>query len=257
MNRPIDGIDLDGKEWESCKTYDANTGITTIHYDLQLKVVNGTMDDEKVQGIVKRAEARMESALNKGSDGKTVYTVTYTYATIQPAEVEQAKATGIVLEFVDYRKINEKEYKSGSKTLSAGVNKSNTQNGLIQISPFELTKKNGKVNFSTYSTRELAAMVNHELGHGGRLSHPMSETIPDIGQYEMLKGGSYKKDEAGRLIRSAVPDETIKNNIMNTGANNTIPPDNLGDLKNLTPGQVKSFEKVQEYEQKTSTKYKG
>jgi RHS repeat-associated protein len=39
-NRPIDGIDLDGLEWEKVETYNPQTGVTNIHFQVKLTVVN-------------------------------------------------------------------------------------------------------------------------------------------------------------------------------------------------------------------------
>jgi hypothetical protein len=39
-NRPIDGIDLDGLEWTKTKTYNPQTGITNVQFQVKLKVVN-------------------------------------------------------------------------------------------------------------------------------------------------------------------------------------------------------------------------
>lgn len=66
-NRPIDGIDLDGKEWTSTSTKDPVTGITTVTNTVKIQIVNNS-------GIEQNSEAMQQLI----SDAKTEFAAAFT-----------------------------------------------------------------------------------------------------------------------------------------------------------------------------------
>ncbi len=42
-NRPIDGVDLDGKEWSKTETYNPETGVVNDHFQVKLNIQNESM----------------------------------------------------------------------------------------------------------------------------------------------------------------------------------------------------------------------
>ncbi len=251
-NRPIDGIDFDGKEWSTTKEFDAATGVTSINYNVSVKVYQGELTNEDVKTIFSVAEQRMASALQATADPNIIYNVHYEYTTIKQEEIETEKRKSLVLNFVDSRAKNQAEYSSG-RPIIAGHNNSNTQTGEIEIGIYAIDKINTVtkiISFSKETTETLSAIVNHELGHGARLSHPFAERIKDIAQYLVDQNGKQLLDDKKQPIRSDVPDEVIRNNMMNTGENTAIPPKKLSDVKNITKGQAEWLNKVVNFEQK-------
>ena len=47
-NRPIDGIDLDGKEWSQKTTIDTKTKTITTEFTIRVKVINNTLTNNSV-----------------------------------------------------------------------------------------------------------------------------------------------------------------------------------------------------------------
>lgn len=251
MDGPIDGVDLDGKEWSRSTTTDATTGKTTVNFNIDVQIANndGDLGAEKIKNSVQDAQNILTTAFNANADKNTIYTLNINYTTIAVSDVDKAKGSGLVLEFIQNGGLNENK----------GNNQSTTQTGLIRLDPYAPSKSywdsksNSMVTKSSlYSDLAIGAAISHEFLHGAKLRHPSSENqLSDIAQYQFNQTGNFLYQN-NQKIRSSVLDETIYSNIMNTGANpiGKLQVKNFEDLKTLTLQQVERVNQVVQFEQK-------
>jgi len=133
------------------------------------------------------------------------------------------------------------QVQSGATTQKGGILLATSK-----LNKYQMTLPGGKkkeiVRENPMSIEDIGHVVAHELLHTARLDHPWIEKlVKDIAQKENGK-------------RSAVPDETIKNNLMNS-PENPLPALQPKDHENkdVTPGQVNYVKKVVEAETKSKT----
>jgi RHS repeat-associated protein len=84
-NRPLDGVDLDGKEWTRNVTIDNKNKIITTEYTVQVKVINQTTNhnnpqytDRIMQNVKKQVESSFSRTFKEG-DYTYVYKTTMEY----------------------------------------------------------------------------------------------------------------------------------------------------------------------------------
>jgi hypothetical protein len=167
-NNPFWLVDLDGRSWSVSEDVNSETGVKTISNSPSVKVVNGKFNQEQLSAIFALAQEKMKNALNGTvTDGMTVYDVSYSFTTIDAEDIQAEAESDIVLHFSDISGLGRQ-----------GDNKSNSQNGFSQIDP----SSRGKM----LTADNIASILNHELGHGVKLSHPYEEDdLADIAQYKI------------------------------------------------------------------------
>jgi RHS repeat-associated protein len=235
-NRPIDGVDLDGKEWSKTESLD-DKGNTVIKYDIKIKVVDKDFcaDQAKLNQIAITAAGELQSSFNKASNDGIKYEFN-----IEFTKVDKFQKGDFGVE-IDNEKATQKgvlgEKQPGATTQKGGILlKTHT------LYPYKMTLPGGKKKLMTkeipMSLEDIGHTVAHELLHTSRLDHPWKETlIKDIAQL----------DKNGK--RSAVPDKTIIDNVMNSPQNpNPLLQPNGSKSQEVTPGQVDYVRKVVELE---------
>jgi len=216
-NRPIDGIDLEG--WEYERNVDVNT--------LKLSIVNKSTNNKSmvsnefittVNNEVKRQMANLFSKTDPETG--TTYSADYSSEIVEPGSRDYNKT--IVVDFYD---------QAGNFN---GYNGSNTQSGRLVIGVTEtITKIDALGNSSNITIirdpKEIATTIIHELLHGAGAPHVYEPGAPpDIAQYN--------PDHT----RSNISNETIRNNVMNSGGNPIPELKNTDGRNNLSLGQVKA-----------------
>jgi hypothetical protein len=215
-NRPIDGIDLDGREWSKTQSFDPKTGITTVNYTVKIKVTSfdkNYADASKSKDLINGISAQFKKTYTQFDKS----TNTQYNADVQlefPAQGEKSTAT-IDLSLVD----NPTESIGGSTGMVGG----NTQNNSIVLP----TSRNGLKRPLKFLIRRAV----HEIGHSGGLPHPWETNSPeDVKQPSVTEP---PKDEKMK--------ETIKSNIMNSDGNNASEEMKTNSGKESTPGQLKQI----------------
>jgi RHS repeat-associated protein len=152
MNRPIDGVDLDGLEWS--KSTNLTTGKDV--YTVKVKVLNSSTVMTKAQ--TETAMAGIAAYANNSFSGDFSFKdVEFNVETEFVTEVDRDK--DFYVEFVD-------EVEGGSENTTGKVNSiGNTESNRIQV----------KSGMSEANTSETGA---HEIGHTGGLFHESSSLNP-------------------------------------------------------------------------------
>ena len=233
-NRPLDGIELEGKEWSVIETFDPESGMTTVVFNVKLKVVNhsniykGTQQSTRIMNKAKKEFEKIYSHTDK--DNKIEYRATLEFEIL--GKEDESEAQGLVIELNDVKsetrifiddfqnEVTEKITVRGSTDVYNG----SSQNNYIPIAV-------GIDGFSA-AINEVARTIAHELGHTAGLLHPWDET----NKVNDVKQGAPN-----------VSDKTIKQNLMNSDEN---PEPHLhGDGSKLTIGQRNSVKEKVKSEQ--------
>jgi RHS repeat-associated protein len=241
-NRPIDGIDLDGKEWSKSESLDKD-GNRNIAYNIKIKVVDKDFcaDQVKLNQIAMSVGGQLAVAFNKASS----LGVEYEFK-VELTKVDQLVTGDYGVEINNSKADKEQVY--GMAMPGSTTQKGNILLATSTLSKYLMTAKGGVkkevVKENALPIDFIAHKLAHELLHTSKLDHPWKEKlIKDIAQNG--KDGS----------RSAVPDETIKRNFMNSPENpvpELQPNDKTRENKELTPGQVDYVKKVVELQSKSN-----
>ena len=218
-NRVIDGVELEGLEFKRSSSYDESTGITTIHTEILIQVVNSStiVDNEFVDNVMMNIKDELPLAFNhEGDDGKTINTYSVGYMMVdKPEDFEDKPKSGFFVEFID---LTEESVNSGTSYFG-DVIKNKMQVGITTDGAPRLIKN-------------IIRTFTHELGHTAGLEHPWENKNKDV------------KD----LGENTVGNKTIENNLMNSVGND------LEELQNnsgneITNDQRKSIDKKVESQQ--------
>jgi hypothetical protein len=221
-NRPIDGIDLDGKEWSSSgKVFNFFTGKTEINYEIRIKVTDANgVESKTTSQLVKDATPQVESILGN----------------------EFAKGT------IDDPIITVKLIEDKNAGISVGLAPKVVADGKI-VNGYTTSKSNSQIADIKVSTNSdapggLGSTLAHELGHDVGLSHPWevtNTTDPTINPELDIK-------QPRQPIPPSVGNE-IKNNLMNSGGNPAKELKGRTNQDRLTPGQRAKIEQTVQSEQ--------
>lgn len=221
-NRVKDGIDLEGKEWESVNEYDFVRGTTTVHNKAKIKV----LDNSLLIYVDNRAQymQAMQAYLPKTYNTYDLITkTTYKYE-LQYEFVECFEEVDFGMELFDDINLF---YDSRSNTQYVGIVNEigQSQKYIIKVKIenvfgfsddiYKSYTQGGSLEGSIERTSHTAS---HELGHTRGLNHPweLGNDISDI-----LPGAP------------GVSDDDIFNNIMNSASNTD--PDTDPDNSDLIP----------------------
>jgi RHS repeat-associated protein len=223
MNRLIDGIELEGKEWYSSgKFFDYMTGKYQINYDIKVKVMSADPTKIKTENAIEYfnsfkfdTESILSNKNAKGSFEDPVINVNIYHS--EDATIQLFISEDWIISSKSNKKLN-------------GECKGNSQWGIIRI--------------TTKSTEGISSTLAHELGHLAGLNHPWEvsndmdpSTNPEIDikqSYPLLENMKTK----------------IKNNLMNSGGNPINELKGRTSKDELTRGQREKIENTVQKEQK-------
>jgi hypothetical protein len=196
-NRPIDGIDLDGKEWSKTSSANPMTGEYAVAYKVKIQVFDASscqMSTEKKVEIMNGLQAQFAKTYTQFDKDKNInYTAELEYEFIDdPSKVNKSGKISVIL--TDAKSDANGSFVAGSTPLKGGIGGSQTNVIKLAVS----------VDGKERKPSEIARTGTHELGHSAGLSHP----------WEMQKGTPEADVQQGVASPAAV-----KSNIMNSGAN--------------------------------------
>jgi hypothetical protein len=159
-NRPIDGIDLDGKEWTKTETYDPETGVTKVHFSVKLKVVNQSKIFTDVKTLKEMVAQQFAIAFQDVGNSKTQYS-----SSIDIVQVEKIVDGDFAVLVHDIDGVM-----GGMSTVA------NTKANTVQINARSI-----KEPHPARAAKDMAKDLVHELIHTAGVDHPNDENqAPDI-----------------------------------------------------------------------------
>jgi len=215
-NKPISGVDLDGKEWAEPVVTQEDNGKTIIHLTMhQTAFPLSSQTREEAEKIMETAKEQFKETYSVDG-GIVAFEVNLTYE-IRPSiremkqearlrrldyNQEQTK-NEIYRELLDPNsfkmQLGETKMENGSYT--GGSTATLGGKGGTQVNR---TKINVRVDGKDRDIIDIARTITHEGGHSGGLEH----------MWEMLEKGPQLDIEQGKA-----PDKLVKTNIINSGAN--------------------------------------
>jgi hypothetical protein len=169
-NRPIDGIDLDGKEWTKVETYDPKTGVTNVNFQVKLKVLNESKVFTDVQSL--QAEIQKQFAV--------------AFAEVKNKQSKVSYSASINVEMVD--KLGDHDFgalifegqkpEPGSIQIAGITAKTDTKENAVSATGSYF--KNGQEIVK--DAKAVAQDIVHELMHTGGVVHPQDDenTAQDV-----------------------------------------------------------------------------
>jgi hypothetical protein len=197
-NRVIDGVELEGLEWSSIKTTDAD-GTVRVHYTVKIKVYTASevvKDINVIKSKLKSIERMIEADFNKiDGSSSTIFTMDVQFSEqVETFEEEKDISNEFAMVLIDK---NEEVYvdpitgKEMRIFVGGSSIKGQTQKNRINLA----ISRNGVIR----STKTMSRTASHELGHTANLPHAWEE-----------KG-----------TRVEVPESEEFNNLMNSAENLT------------------------------------
>jgi RHS repeat-associated protein len=260
-NRPIDGIDLDGKEWSVARSGN------TVAFTVKIAVYNesNTLSNAKqLQRLISSLEAKIESSFTKSftnADGTTTnYTLDIQFDT-KPSVSKDDSKFKLILRDVQPKLVDESagtfSYAGGSTTVAKAGNNASQENVLYGTLSVKNATSSGDAENVDYST--LIRSLAHEFGHSGGLPHVWDAASPaDINQKNMgyvigatlaaaqMSGASKKEIKTLRKQLTNYFTNILKSNLMNSAESTQHPDLRTSDPKSteVTRGQLELVEKV-------------
>jgi RHS repeat-associated protein len=254
-NRPIDGIDLDGMEWKKTVSYDVKSGVTNIHFQVKIKILNCS----QYTGSMFVLGDEFAKAFKEAFDG--VYDEKRKIKYSASAEYE---ITGSDLTSDDYGvELNDAKRAKVGGTFISGMNVQapNTQKNVVGAAGAIETEGSSEVVQRKPSV--IAKTMLHELVHTANVTHPMDDenTAEDVD----LSPTKYNGND-GKVRRTFTPSAGAKkalilSNIMIytiTGFNGSTVGQIIKDsekLKKVSPDQAYIIQKqISEDQNKKTSK---
>jgi len=259
-NRPIDGIDLDGKEWSVSRSGN------NVTFTVKIAVYNesNTLSNAKqLQRLISGLESKIENNFTKSvtnADGTTTnYALDIQFDT-KPTVAKDDSKFKLILRDVEPKVTNDDgsySFQGGATGLATAGNNATQENTLYGT----LSVKNATSSGDAVNIDEgiLIRSITHEFGHSGGLPHVWDATSPaDINQKNMgaaigatlaaaQMGGASAK-EIKKLKKELVSffTQKIKSNLMNSAEVTQHPDLRTSDPKSteVTRGQLDLVEKV-------------
>ena len=172
-NRPIDGIDLDGKEWKKIVTYDPKTGITNIHFQVKIKLLNCSQYAGDVSKIGDEFTKQFAAAFEGVYDARRKIS----YSASAEYEVVNEDLTDSDFGVELYDAVRAKGAKAFIGGLTIDVN--TLQN---MVSAAGTVANEGEEGFTQRKASNIASTMTHELIHTANVVHPMDpeNTAEDV-----------------------------------------------------------------------------
>jgi RHS repeat-associated protein len=261
-NRPIDGIDLDGKEWSVSRSGNS------VAFTVKIAVYNESntlSNSRQMQRLISSLESKIESNFTKSftnADGTTTnYTLNIQFDT-KPAVPKNDSKFKLVLRDIEPKSVDETSgtvtYAGGSTTVAKiGINNASQENvlyGTLSVKSGSSSSDDLNVDYST-----LIRNLTHEFGHSGGLPHVWDGASPaDINQKNMgvaigatlaaaqMSGASKKDLKSLKKQLISHFSKILKSNLMNSSEATQHPDLRTSDPKSteVTRGQLESVEKV-------------
>lgn len=200
-NRPIDGIDLDGLEWRKIETYNPKTGVTNVHFQVQLQIVNDSKTFKDAQTLKAEIKKQFKSAFDGQRNKNTTYS-----ASIDVGYAENVPINNFSVVIDDFPKGLMKGFSAGE---------ANTQNNSFTVVGGEYEGSDPS-KATPRDTRSMAQDVVHELMHTANVKHPDDPTndAQDVGlepgEFKIMPNG-VKKMTSYKLGPKASLKEVIQN----------------------------------------------
>jgi predicted Zn-dependent protease len=173
MNRPIDGIDIDGLEWSSQTFDEAYFGKTmkrVSYLDVNIKIINNSsLTSAEITNIQKEVRSQFGSTFsNFDSNTRRQFIAEEKDISIQNVDDKiDRKFNGLVIEITDEMIFESKVPYVGKTSNSSGRNVSSQHNHI------NIVNKNS-------STSQMAQTILHELGHAAGLDHIWESRVYNI-----------------------------------------------------------------------------
>jgi hypothetical protein len=231
-NRPIDGIDIDGKEWGQSITigYDYGSGLTVMTSNvLRVKVINESKKITEPNVIRAKAELFAKSVEDKYTNFHAPLllpsdlTTTEVVLDYTPASADDAN---IAYLYFDDRK---------TQTTSKTINNSNGSSITLTQTNLEAGATRGEINAfemrigitvddKVVSNSDLRQTFQHEAGHSAGLNHPWELNADEIKLFPELNQNGNPHNNKGiiqNLLNSGEnPNGNLRNNdgtVLSTG----------------------------------------
>ena len=184
-NRPIDGVDKDGLEWATTKTYDVATGVFTITNTLTLKVINSS-------NVITNNEAMALATLiakNTAAIGSSFDTKTKTqYNTVVNTEFVKKEDIGTKDLYLNFEDAQGKLQPNGMVDYDAGEATGGLPSpgesfvpGSSQTNQIDLavsvTYGSNTINLLDAHKRDIVRSGSHEILHTAGIRHPYDPSV--------------------------------------------------------------------------------
>jgi RHS repeat-associated protein len=259
-NRPIDGIDLDGKEWSVSR--DGNNVTFTVKITVYNES-NKMYNEMQLHRLISSLESKIESNFTKSvtnADGTTTnYALDIQFDSKPTVSKNDAKFK-LILRDVEPKVTNDDgsySFQGGATTRAKEGNNATQENTLYgTLSVKNATSSGDAVNIDQGI---LIRSITHEFAHSGGLPHVWDPASPpDINQKNMgaaigamlaaaqMRGVSAK--EIKKLKKELVSSfsQKIKSNLMNSAEVTQHPDLRTSDPRStdLTPNQLELVDKT-------------
>ncbi len=197
-NRPIDGVDLDGKEWSKSTRYNHIIDEFEVTLKLKIQVIKASICDlnvDQIDKIFSLAQEQFYSTYTGQDENRRIR-----FEAILEYEIndnfKEVNKQGIVTVLLTETSTNKDGDYSAGRTPAPEKGSGRTQTNKINI--------NTHVDGTMRQIDDIVRTIVHEAGHSGGLNHPWE-----------IKINSFESDAK----QGIVDDNIVRYNIMNSGAN--------------------------------------
>jgi hypothetical protein len=232
-DRPVDGIDQDGAEWKKIVSCDPQTGVTNIHFQVKLSLVNDSKVFKDVKSLIPELQRQFESTIESANTSKIRYSIS-----LNATEDKNPGRYSAIL------------YDREKGNMIGGIdgNSTNTQDNIVSASAANDVEFDKPGTGKPRELIRIAQTIVHELLHTANLRHTQD---PDNNAKDVDLRPEYKIDANGKKVFSTfVPSDganlnLILHNIVTYGiifVNGKTVGEQVPDVKkcgDISPDQVK------------------